>query len=132
MLRPRFPLVVTLVAPLVVGVVASAGARAAAIQVGHGESAAEALSHAKPGDTLHLSAGVHKGDVVVAVPGVTIDGEPGAELEGSGTGDAVLVKAADVTIRGLTIRGSGLSLIDKNSGIFVDKGGDRVRIENDK
>ncbi len=42
------------------------------------------------------------------------------------------MKAADVTIRGLTIRGSGLSLIDKNSGIFVDRGGDRVRIENNK
>ena len=132
MLRPRFPLVCALAAPLIIGVVASSGARADIIQVAQGESAAEALSRAKPGDTLHLSAGVHHGDLTIAVPRVTIEGEPGAELEGSGTGDAVLVKAADVTIRGLTIRGSGLSLIEKNSGIFVDKGGDRVRIENDK
>ena len=120
--HPRFPLVVAFAAPLIVGVAASAGARTAVIQVGPGESAGEALSRVKPGDTLHLSAGVHRGDLTVAVPAVTIDGEPGAELEGSGTGDAVLIKAADVTIRGLTIRGSGLSLIDKNSGIFVDQG----------
>ncbi len=132
MLRPRFPLVCALATPLMIGVVASSGARADMIQVGEGEGAVEALSRAKPGDTLHLSAGVHHGDLTIAVPRVTIEGEPGAELEGSGAGDAVLVKAADVTIRGLTIRGSGLSLIDKNSGIFVDKGGDRVRIENDK
>ncbi len=130
--RPRFPLVYAVATTLVIGLVASSGARADTIQVGQGEGAVDALSRAKPGDTLHLSAGVHRGDLTIAVPGVTIEGEPGAELEGSGTGQAVLVKAADVTIRGLTIRGSGLSLIDKNSGIFVDRGGDRVRIENNK
>ncbi len=130
-LRPRFLLVCALAAPLLVGVAASAAdARADVIQVRQGESAAEALSRAKPGDTLHLSAGVHRGDLTIAVPGVTIEGEPGAVLQGSGTGSAVSVKAADVTIRGLTIRGSGLSLIDKNSGVFVDRGGDRARIEN--
>src|SRR6185437_925367 len=52
-------------------------------------------------------------------------------VEGSGTGHAISVRAADVTIRGLTIRGSGLTLIDKDSGVFVDRGGDRVHIEND-
>ena len=38
--------------------------------------------------------------------------------------------APDVVIRGLTIRGSGSTLIDKNSGVFVDRTADRARIEN--
>ncbi len=84
--RPRFPLVYAVATTLVIGLVASSGARADTIQVGQGEGAVDALSRAKPGDTLHLSAGVHRGDLTIAVPGVTIEGEPGAELEGSGTG----------------------------------------------
>jgi nitrous oxidase accessory protein len=124
-------LLATLAAPFMIGVATPApGARADTIEVRQGESAVEALSLAKPGDTLRLSPGVHHGDLTIGIPGVTIEGEPGAVLEGSGTGDAVLIKAADATIRGLTIRGSGLSLIDKNSGVFVDRGGDRARIEN--
>ena len=62
--------------------------------------------------------GPSPGDLVVALAGVTIEGEPGAVVLGSGTGDAIQVTAPDVTIRGLTIRGSGLSLIDKNSAGF--------------
>jgi nitrous oxidase accessory protein len=129
MLRPRLSL--ALVAPFIMGFAASvAGARAEVIQVKQGESIAAALSHAKPGDRLQLSPGVFHGDLVIDRPGLTIEGGSGAVLQGAGTGNAVSVKAADVTISGLTIRGSGLSLIDKNSGIFVDRGGDRAHIEN--
>ena len=95
-----------------------------------GESAVAALSRAAPGDTLHLGPGTFKGDLVVDVPRVTIEGEPGAVLQGSGTGNAIWVKAPDVTIRGLRIRGSGLTLIDKDSGVFVDRTADRARLEN--
>ncbi len=94
-----------------------------------GESVAAVLSRAAPGDTVHLAAGSHAGDLTIDVPGLTLEGEPGARLQGSGTGNAVTVQAADVTIRGLAISGSGLTLIDKNSGIFVDKTADRTRIE---
>ncbi len=132
-LRPRFPLIFALDRSL-----ARLGSRRRRRARGRkssrsnqGESVVEALSRAKPGDTLHLVGGrTFDGDLTIGVPGLTIEGEPGAVLEGSGTGNAVSVKAADVTIRRLTIRGSGLSLIDKNSGVFVDRGGDRARIEN--
>ena len=72
------------------------------------------------------------GDLVIGVPGLTIEGEPGAVLDGSGTGDAIRVTAPDVTIRGLTIRGSGLTLIDKDSGIFLDRTADRARVEGNR
>ncbi|MGP8122874.1 MAG: nitrous oxide reductase family maturation protein NosD [Xanthobacteraceae bacterium] len=127
MIRPRVLQVAVIAASLIIG---ATGARAEVIQVRQGESAIEALSHARPGDTLHLGAGTFKGDLVIDLPGATIEGEPGAAVEGSGTGSAIWVKAPDVTIRGLTIRGSGLTLIDKNSGVFVDHDADRTRIED--
>lgn len=108
----------------------AAGARADVLRVQPGESVVEALSRAAPGDTLRLSAGLFKGNLVIAAPGVTIEGEPGAVVEGDGTGNAIWVKAPDVAIRGLTIRGSGLTLIDKNSGVFVDRTADRARVEH--
>jgi nitrous oxidase accessory protein len=130
-IRLRFLHVAVIAVPLVVGAVLSAaGARAEVIQVRQGESAVAALSRAAPGDTLHLGAGTFNGDLVIDLRGVRIDGEPGAVLQGSGTGSAIWVKAPDVTIRGLTIRGSGLTLIDKDSGVFIDRTADRAHVEN--
>ena len=83
MIRPRVPHIGAIVAPLALAIgLAAASARADVIQVKAGESAVEALSRAAPGDTLRLGAGVYKGDLVINVPGVTIEGEPGAILEG--------------------------------------------------
>jgi nitrous oxidase accessory protein len=97
-----------------------------------GDSIIKALSRAAPGDTIHLKPGTFAGGLVVDVPGLTIEGEPGAVLQGSGAGDAIRINAPDVAIRGLTIRGSGLTLIDKNSGIFLDRTAHRGHIENNR
>jgi nitrous oxidase accessory protein len=129
MARPHKLLVAALV---VVAASAAASVRAATIAVAEGESVAEALSHAAPGDTLHLARGVFAGGLVIDRAGVTLEGEPGATLDAREKGNVVTVAAPDVTIRGLTIRRSGLTLIDKNSGIYVDRGGDRARIEDNQ
>ena len=129
MLRPRILVAVALAAPLMTGAALPVtGAWAEMIPVAQGQSAVEALARAAPGDTVHLAAGTFQGDLVVAVPRITIEGDPGAVVQGSGTGDAVRVTAADVTIRGLRIRGSGLTLIDKNSGVFLDRTADRAQV----
>ncbi len=131
MISSRVRNVAVIATHLAIGAALSvAGARAEVIQVKQGESAVQALSRAAPGDTLHLGVGTFKGDLVIDVPRVAIDGEPGAILEGTRTGNAIWVKAPDVAIRGLTIRGSGLTLIDKNSGVFLDHAADRARVEN--
>jgi len=130
---PRILLAALFSAPIAIGAGWPAtGARAAAIQVQPGQSAAQALALAAPGDTVVLAAGVYRGDVVLDRPGVTLQGAPGAVLQGSGTGNAIRVAAPDIAVRGLTIRGSGMTLIDKNSGIFVERGADRARIEGDR
>jgi nitrous oxidase accessory protein len=131
--RPRILLAVAMAVWVTSGVaLPAAHARAEVIQVAYGESAVQALAHAAPGDTLHLAAGTFQGDLLVVLAGLTIEGEPGAVVHGSGTGDAIRITATDVTIRGLTIRGSGLSLIDKNSGVFVDRTADRAQVTNNR
>ena len=124
---------------LLIAAVAAAtarGARAAEIAVPAGDGLAEAVASAAPGDVLDLAPGVHPGAVVIATPRLTLQGAPGAIIDGQGKGSAITIRAAGVTLRGLTIRGSGLSLFDKDSGVFIDRGADHAivvdnHLEND-
>ncbi len=130
MVRPGRPFAVALVVLVTTGM--TAAARAEVFRVASEQSAVLALARAAPGDTLRLAPGTFSGDLVVALAGMTIEGEPGAVVLGSGTGDTIKVTAPDVTIRGLTIRGSGLSLIDKNSGVFLDRTADRAQVTDNR
>jgi nitrous oxidase accessory protein len=105
-----------------------AGARAAEVAVPAGDGLAEAIGRAAPGDVLRLAPGLHRGGVTIATPRLTLIGAPGAIIEGDRNGNTITISAPDVVLRGLTIRGSGLSLIDKNSGVFVGRGADRAVI----
>ncbi|MCI4677416.1 nitrous oxide reductase family maturation protein NosD [Rhodoblastus acidophilus] len=115
---------------LIAAVVAAAagGARAADIAVPAGGGLAEVVARAAPGDVLHLASGAHPGAVVIATPRLTLEGEPGAIVDGQGKGSAVTIRAPGVTLRGLTITGSGLSLFDKDSGVFIDRGADHATV----
>ena len=50
--------------------------------------------------------------------------------EAGGSGNVVTVTGPDVTVRGVTIRGSGRDLQAMNSGIFLQKTAERATIEN--
>ena len=100
------------------------------LRIPAGESLIDALARAQPGDTLLLGPGSHAGPVLITVPGITLEGESGAVIDGGGSGDSIHVSAADVTLRHLTVRHSGQVLIDKNSGIFLDRDADRARVED--
>ncbi len=90
-----------------------------------------ALAAAVPGETLDLLPGRHAGPVVIDKP-LTLAGRPGAVVEGGGRGSVVTVKAADVTLRGLEIRGSGLSLPEMDSAVFLDRSAARAVIESNR
>ena len=105
-----------------------AGAWAATVNVPPG-GLAEALGKASPGDTLVLAPGIHPGPVTVATP-VTLEGQPGAVIDGGGRQSTVTVEAPGVTLRNLTVRNSGLSLFDQNSGIFLTKEAAGAVVEN--
>ena len=67
------------------------------------------LAAAAPGDTLRLAAGVYHGDSVAVNKRLVLLGDMGAVLDGGGGGHVLMVRADHVTIRGLTLRGAGLS-----------------------
>jgi nitrous oxidase accessory protein len=80
-----------------------------------------------PKEIIRVEAGVHPGPIVIT-KSVTLMGEPGAEIRGSGVGKVVTVVANDVTLRELRITGSGLQLSDDDAAVFVI--GNRAKIEN--
>ncbi|MCS6842885.1 MAG: nitrous oxide reductase family maturation protein NosD, partial [Caldilineales bacterium] len=91
---------------------------------------AAALAAARPGDTIVLPPGVYAGPVVIETPGLTLEGQPGAVIDGGGIGDVLTIRAPDVTLRGLTIRHSGDSLDREHAGITGF--GPRLRVENNR
>ena len=114
------------------GLALAAGlAGAAERTVAPGDSLAAAIEAAAPGDVIRLAAGLHRGPIVVDRP-MTLEGAPGAVIEGSGEGSVVTVDAPEVTFRGLTIRGSGRVLSEEGSGVFVGKRGHRALIEGNR
>lgn len=95
-------------------------ARAGALQA--------ALGRADPGATLILDPGTHAGPLVIDRP-VRLVGRPGAVVAGDGSGSVVRIDAPDVSLRGLTIVGSGLALAEEDSAVFVTARAARAVIE---
>ena len=88
-----------------------------------------ALDASRPGDLITVPTGLHAGNFVISRAGVTLDGDPGAALDGEGRGTVLTVAAPDVTVRDLSIHRSGASSVEGSSGILVTAEGDRARVE---
>ncbi len=70
------------------------------------------------GDTVRISGIVQEGTITINRP-VTIWGREGAVIDGGEKGEVLVVLADDVTIRGLTIRGTLVSNLEDYAGIKV-------------
>lgn len=92
------------------------------IVVGQGTpvaSVARALELARRGDTVLVRAGVYREQgLEIAVP-LTLIGEPGAVLDGGGR-QILVVRADDVTIRGLTLRNVATSFTEDRAAIRLE------------
>jgi nitrous oxidase accessory protein len=88
----------------------------------------QAIANAAPGDVLHLNSGIHSGPVMIDKP-ISLIGEKGAVVKGSGEGSTITVAAPDVIVRGLTVTGSGRAIRTMDAGIFVNKSGHRALVE---
>ena len=118
--------------PVAAGLAAlfSLDATAATLSLSPGsDSLRTAIASAGPSDTLVLEPGIYAGPLVIDRP-LTLVGKRGAIIDGGGKGNVITVSAPDVTLRGLVVRNSGRSLETQDSGIFVDKSGDRALIED--
>ncbi len=102
---------------ILVAVCLAAGA-AAEVRAEENFDLQAAIRAAEPGATIRVPSGVHRGHFILDKT-VTLAGEPGAILEGEGNGDVVRITAAQVTVRGLTVRGTGASLDRENAGILI-------------
>lgn len=114
---------------LALTLLAPQGARAETRRVAPGAGAlAVACAEAASGDTLILSPGVHAGGAAIQRP-LTLRGEPGAIVEGAGSGSVLFLTGSLIRVEDVAIRGSGNQPLTIDSGIFV-KGGAHVRVAN--
>jgi nitrous oxidase accessory protein len=116
---------------LLVGLGLSGALFADTIDLASGDSVQDAIASAQPGDTIRLAAGTYSGNLVIDKP-LVLEGPPdrSATVIGERTGRSVWVTAADVSIRNLTIKNSGLSLSEMDAGIFLDKTAHKALVEH--
>ncbi len=106
-------------------------AAAATTVAAGGDALRAALSTAVDGDVLVLGKGEHRGPVIIARR-LTLQGEPGAVVLGSGKGNVITVSAPGAVVRGLTIRGSGTDLEKMDAGVFVEKTAAGALVEHNR
>ena len=89
-----------------------------------------AIDRSADGDTLVLQ-GEHHGPIRITRK-LTLEGELGAVLLGTGEGSVITVIAPGVVVRGLTIRGSGRNLERMDAGVFVEQSAAGAIIEDNR
>ena len=92
----------------------------------HAQSLQAMVDALSPGDTLTVPAGVWNGDVVLRFP-LTVRGEAGAVIRGTGSGSCITVLADSCAIEGLTIEHSGPMLVHEDAGILLLSNSNRIR-----
>jgi len=92
---------------------------------------ASAIAQAQAGDVLRLQAGRHAGPVLIDRP-LTLRGDGQAQVVGDGTGSVITVDAADVTVRGLEISGSGSSGEGRDAAVTLLRAATHARVEGNR
>ncbi|QFY62782.1 nitrous oxide reductase family maturation protein NosD (plasmid) [Rhizobium grahamii] len=116
-------------AALWAAIAATASAADRFVSPSEGPSLVEAVAQAVSGDRIILRSGRYQGPLTLNKP-VVLQGSPGAVVVGNGKGTVVTINAADVTLRGLEIRGSGSNLETMDSGVFATEAATGAVIEN--
>ncbi|MGD1880206.1 MAG: nitrous oxide reductase family maturation protein NosD [Kiloniellaceae bacterium] len=111
--------------------VAALPAAAATHPVAPGQSLQAAVNVSAPGDVLRLQAGEHTGPVVID-HALTLVGEAGAAVVGPGSGSVITLKAPDIRIENLAIRGSGIDVPAMDSGVFVSREAPRAIVRGNR
>lgn len=89
------------------------------------------LDHAQDGAVVELAPGEYRGPIRIERP-ITLTAKPGAVVIGDGASSVITVTAPDVTIRGITIKGSGHDLQAMDSAVFLAKTAERALVENNR
>jgi len=78
---------------------------------------ADAVSRARPGDTVRLQAGVYREPTITIDKPLTLIGEPGAIIDGEHQRALLVVTADDVTIESLVLRNVRAAFVEDPAGI---------------
>lgn len=87
------------------------------------------LADARDGDTVEVAAGVYRERLRIDKP-ITLVAIGSVVLDGGGSGDIVEIAAPGVTLRGFTVRNTGIDLDRENAAIRVLA--PRATIENNR
>ena len=63
---------------------------------------------------------------------LTVEGEPGAVVEGHGKGRTIEVTAPHVAVRNLAVRGSGMKLDQMHAAVFLGQGATGAIVEDNE
>ena len=118
-------MLVTVLAALITGGVIAAPAKA-----GQVDDLQSLIDAAEPGATLQLAPGTYQGGVTIDKP-LTITGTDWPVIDGGGDGSVFTVETPDVTIEGLVITNTGISLDRENAGVSSD-GSPRLTIRGNR
>lgn len=77
-----------------------------------------AIAQATPGDVITVPPGTYAAPLLID-QAVTLEGNGAATLQGDGSGNVVHITAPGATLRGFTIRGTGLSLDREDAAVRV-------------
>lgn len=86
-----------------------------------------AIRDAAPGQTIRVPAGVYAGPVEIN-KSISLVSDGDAVIDGGGAGDVVRITAADASLRGFMVRGTGAVLDRENAGVSVTA--PRVTVED--
>ncbi|SMO89946.1 nitrous oxide reductase family maturation protein NosD [Gracilimonas mengyeensis] len=90
-------------------------------QEGEIPTIAEALERAQPGDTLIIEGGTYREYNLVVDKPLTILGKDRPVIDGERQGFILVIKADDVTVKGLEVRHASTSFMEDYAGILVEK-----------
>jgi nitrous oxidase accessory protein len=76
------------------------------------------IAAARDGDTIEVPAGVYREHIRIDKP-LTLVARGRVVIDGGGSGDIVEITAPGVTLRGFTIRDTGIDLDKENAGVRV-------------
>ena len=125
----RLVAMTALIAATALAAAAPVLAETIAVSAGDGRPVQAILDAAQPGDVVRLGPGEHRGPLTLATA-LTLEGEPGAIVRGSGEGSVVTVAAPGAVVRGLTITGSGRDIDKLDSGVFLARTAQGARVED--
>jgi nitrous oxidase accessory protein len=121
----------SLCAGFVLALATASPAQAAEKSVPAGGDLQLAVAEAAEGDVLVLQPGTHAGPVRLDKR-ITLQGMPGAVVEGNSTGSVVTIQAAGTAVSGLEVRGSGHDLQAMDAGIFIERTAARSVVEGNR